>query len=35
MLVLQGTRRVDPPQGVVIDSVGLVYREADEEEVVG
>jgi energy-coupling factor transporter ATP-binding protein EcfA2 len=35
MLILQGTRRVDPPQGVVIDSVGLVYHEADEAEVVG
>ena len=35
MLILQGTRRVDPPHGVVIDSVGLVYHEADEAEVVG
>src|SRR5208283_4147334 len=35
MLILQGSRRAEPPQGVVIDSVGLVYHEADEAEVVG
>jgi AAA+ superfamily predicted ATPase len=34
MLILQGSRRVEPPHGVVLDSVGLVYREADEAEVV-
>jgi hypothetical protein len=34
MLVLQGSRRAEPPCRVILDSVGLVYREADEAEVV-
>jgi AAA+ superfamily predicted ATPase len=34
MLILQGSHRSDAPQGVVLDSVGLVYREADEAEVI-
>ena len=34
MLILQGSRRSDPPHGVVLDSIGLVYHEADEAEVV-
>ena len=34
MLILQGSRRSEPPHGVVLDSVGLVYHEADEAEVV-
>ena len=34
MLILQGSRRSEPAHGVVLDSVGLVYREADEAEVV-
>ena len=34
MLILQGSRRPEPPHSVIIDSVGLVYSEADESEVV-
>ncbi len=34
LLILQGSRRADAHGGVVLDSVGLVYREADEKEVV-
>ena len=34
MLILQGTRRFDASHPVVLDSLGLVYREADEAEVV-
>ncbi|THD42679.1 MAG: ATP-binding protein [Bradyrhizobium sp.] len=34
MLILQGSHRSEPPQGFALDSVGLVYREADETEVV-
>ncbi|HYA74545.1 MAG TPA: ATP-binding protein, partial [Roseiarcus sp.] len=34
MLILQGSPRSEPANGFVLDSVGLVYREADEAEVV-
>ena len=34
MLILQGTSRPEPASGFVLDSVGLVYREADKSEVV-
>jgi AAA+ superfamily predicted ATPase len=34
MLILQGSHRSEPPQGFALDSVGLVYRESDETEVV-
>jgi hypothetical protein len=34
LLILQGSRRPDPPHGVVLDGLGLVYHEADEAEVV-
>jgi len=34
MLILQGTPRVEPANGFVLDSVGLVYHEADEADVV-
>ena len=34
MLILQGSPRSEPANGLVLDSVGLVYREADEAEVV-
>jgi AAA+ superfamily predicted ATPase len=35
MLILQGSPRSELPNGFALDSVGLVYREADEAEVVG
>jgi AAA+ superfamily predicted ATPase len=34
MLILQGSHRTEPPQGFFLDSVGLVYRESDEKEVI-
>ena len=34
MLILQGSQRTEPPLGLALDSIGLVYREADEAEVV-
>jgi MoxR-like ATPase len=34
MLILQGSRRFDASHPVVLDSLGLVYRESDEAEVV-
>jgi AAA+ superfamily predicted ATPase len=34
MLILQGSHRTEPPLGFALDSVGLVYRESDEKEVV-
>ena len=34
MLILQGSQRTEPPLGFALDSVGLVYRESDEKEVI-
>ena len=34
MLILQGSPQSEPANGFALDSVGLVYREADEAEVV-